>query len=63
MFDLVILFIDKYFLWLAIAIGTYKLLHIIGNAVKKQELQKEQKSLADKKRYQHNKQQGLSRAA
>ena len=38
-------------------------LHIIGNAVKKQELQKEQKSLADKKRYQHNKQQGLSRAA
>ena len=29
MFDLVILFIDKYFLWLAIAIGTCKLLHII----------------------------------
>lgn len=29
MFDLAILFIDKYFLWLATAIGAYKLLHII----------------------------------
>lgn len=38
-------------------------LHIIGNVLKKQELQKEKKSLSDKKRYQYNKQQGLSRAA
>ena len=29
MFDLFILFIDKYFLWLATALGIYKLLHII----------------------------------
>ncbi len=38
-------------------------LHIIGNMLKKQELQKEQKSKADKKRYQNKKQQGLSAAA
>lgn len=29
MFDLAILFIDKYFLLLAVAIGAYKLLHIV----------------------------------
>jgi transposase, IS5 family len=38
-------------------------LHIIGNMLKKQELQKEKKSIADKKRYQNKKQQGLSAAA
>jgi transposase, IS5 family len=38
-------------------------LHIIGNLLKKQALQKEQKSMADKKRYQNKKQQGLSTAA
>lgn len=38
-------------------------LHIIGNILKKQELQKEEKRIADKKRYQNKKQQVLSKAA
>jgi hypothetical protein len=38
-------------------------LHIIGNILKKQQLQKEEKSAADKKRYQHKKQQALEAAA
>lgn len=38
-------------------------LHIIGNILKKQELQKEEKSIADKKRYQNKKQQALREAA
>lgn len=38
-------------------------LHIIGNTLKKQQLQKEEKSTADKKRYQNKKQQAFSKAA
>ena len=38
-------------------------LHIIGNILKKQQLQKEEKSAADKKRYQNKKQQVLRTAA
>ncbi|MCY7421014.1 MAG: hypothetical protein LH478_04645 [Chitinophagaceae bacterium] len=29
MFDQVILFVDRYFIWLALAIGIYKVLHIV----------------------------------
>ncbi len=38
-------------------------LHIIGNVLKKQEIEKEKKSLADKKRYQKKKQEALQEAA
>lgn len=38
-------------------------LHIIGNILKKQQLQKEEKSSADKKRYQNKKQQAIKAAA
>lgn len=38
-------------------------LHIIGNMVKKLEIEKEHKSQADKKRYQNKKQAALSKAA
>lgn len=29
MFDQVILFVDRYFIWFALAVGIYKLLHIV----------------------------------